>query len=273
MITVRAEQLLREGDLQGALTDLQTAIRRDPSNSRYRIFLFQLLAIRGEWERALTQLNVVNDLDKLAWPMVQTYREAVRCEALRGEVFAGRQTPLIFGEPVQWMALQLEALRLNAGGHHEQADDLRSQAFEQAPSTAGELNGQPFQWIADADVRLGPVVEAIVNGKYYWIPFQQIREIQITPPEDLRDLVWLPTQFVWINGGEAYGLIPVRYPGSESTEDPSLILARKTEWRGLSENLQLGFGQRILATDVEEYPLLDVRRIVLDAQESSESRP
>lgn len=273
MATVRAEQLLRAGDLQGALKDLQDAIRRDPSNGRYRVFLFQLLAIRGEWARALTQLSVVNELDKQAWPMAQAYSEAVRCEALRGEVFAGRQTPLIFGEPPQWMALLLEALRLNAEGLHGQADELRSQAFEQASPTAGTLDGQPFQWIADADVRLGPVVEAIINGKYYWIPFQQIREMQITPPEDLRDLVWLPVQFVWINGGETYGLMPARYPGSENAEDSALVLARKTEWHGLSENTQVGIGQRILATDVEEYPLLDVRHIVLDAQANSESTP
>jgi len=260
----KAEQLLREGDLQGALTELQTVIRRDPSTARYRVFLFQLLALRGEWERALTQLNVVNELDKQAWPMVQTYSEALRCEALRAKVFSGKQTPLLFGEPTQWMALLLEALRLNVEGHHGQADELRSQAFELAPSTTGEIDGQVFQWIADADVRLGPVVEAIVNGKYYWIPFQQIREIQITPPEDLRDLVWLPAQFVWGNGGDTYGLIPVRYPCSENAEDSALILSRKTEWQALSENTQIGRGQRIWATDADEYPLLDVRRVVLN---------
>ncbi|MDD5036004.1 MAG: type VI secretion system accessory protein TagJ [Methylococcaceae bacterium] len=261
---MRAEQLLREGDLQGALKDLQDAIRKDPSSSRYRVFLFQLLAVRGEWERALTQLDVVRDLDRQAWPMVQTYRQAIRCEALRGEVFAGRQTPLIFGEPPPWVALLLEALRLTAQAHHLQAAELRGLAFEQAPALPGAVDGQSFQWIADADTRLGPVAEAIIDGKYYWIPFQQIREIQITAPEDLRDVVWLPAQFVWHNGGETYALIPARYPGSESCEDSRLALSRKTEWRELAENVYVGLGQRILATDREEYPLFDVRRIVME---------
>ena len=31
--------------------------------------------------------------------MVQTYREALRCEVHRAEVFAGRKSPLILGEP------------------------------------------------------------------------------------------------------------------------------------------------------------------------------
>ena len=38
----------------------------------------------------------------------------------------------------------------------------------------GSLNGQPFEWVADADSRLGPVMEAIINGRYYWVPFARL---------------------------------------------------------------------------------------------------
>jgi protein involved in temperature-dependent protein secretion len=37
--------------------------------------------------------------------------------------------------------------------------------------------GNLFAWLADADVRLGPVLEAIVDGKYYWIPFGNLSAI------------------------------------------------------------------------------------------------
>lgn len=265
----RAEQSLRAGDLQAALKELQDSIRREPADSRLRVFLFQLLAVRGEWKRALAQLEVVNELDKQAWPMARAYREAVLCEALRAEVFAGRQTPMVLGAPPPWLALALEALRLDAQSLHAQAAELRARAFEQAEAVPGEVDGQPFQWIADADSRLGPVAEAIVDGRYYWIPFQHIQEIQINPPEDLRDLVWLPAQFVWANGGETYGFIPARYPGSEAAGDSALALARKTEWRELSADSFAGLGQRILATDQADYPLFDVRRIVLGTAPAS----
>ena len=56
------------------------------------------------------------------------------------------------------------------------------------------------------------MLEAIINGHYYWIPFQQIQQIQIEEPADLRDVVWMPAHFVWTNGGDAVGLIPTRYP-------------------------------------------------------------
>ena len=68
-------------------------------------------------------------------------------------------------------------------------------------SACGTVNGEAFEWIADADMRLGPVLEAVVNGKYYWMPFSALAQVDIDPPEDLRDMVWLPAHFLFVNGG------------------------------------------------------------------------
>ena len=261
---MQAEQSLREGRLQDALTELQAQVRKEPANPRYRIFLFQLLAVRGQWERALNQLNVVGEMDATSLPMVQTYREAIRCELLRAEVFAGRRSPLVFGDPEPWVALLLDALRLTATAQYARARATREQAFEAAAAVAGTLDEQPFEWLADADPRLGPMLEAVLNGRYYWIPWQRIRANQLEQPADLRDFVWVPAQFTWANGGETVGLIPARYPGSQDAPDPLVQLGRKTDWRDCGEETWLGLGQRMLATEQGEHPLLDVRRIALD---------
>lgn len=263
-----AEQSLREGRVQDALAELQAHVRKEPANAKYRTFLFQLLAVLGQWERALNQLNVLGEMDASSLPMVQTYREAIRCELLRADVFAGRRSPLVFGDPAPWVALVLEALRLTAEGYAAQAQAARDQAFEAAPATMGALDGQPFAWLADADPRLGPMLEAVVNGRYYWIPFQRIRTIVLEQPADLRDYVWMPARFTWANGGETVGLIPSRYPGSEASADPLVQLGRKTEWLEDAAGSYLGLGQRMLATDQGEYLLLDIRRIDLNAEET-----
>jgi type VI secretion system protein ImpE len=140
-----AEEYYRDGNLSGALEDLQEQIRNHPENSRYRIFLFQLLAILGQWERALNQLNVLDKLEKDTWPMVQMYREAIQCEVLRAEIFAGRQQPLIFGEPPEWMASLVEASRLMAEAQYDQAVALRDQAFDLAVESSGTIEEQPFK--------------------------------------------------------------------------------------------------------------------------------
>lgn len=259
------EQLLREGALAEALSALQAEVRSAPRRAEPRIFLFQLLAIMGEWNRALTQLEVVGEIDASSLAMVQTYREALRCEFLRAEVFAGRVSPLVFGDPERWVALLAEALRLIAKGEYVQSEALRTEAFELASPTAGAIDGQAFMWIADADTRLGPAVEVIVNGRYYWVPFVRIRAISLEAPTDLRDLVWMPAQFTWSNGGQAVGFIPTRYPGSEASTDTRIRLGRRTEWVAYAGGVYLGLGQRMLVTDTGEHALMDTRQIRLGA--------
>ena len=260
-----AEEFVRAGDLQGALADLTARVRSQPADPRLRVFLFQLLAVTGQWERALTQLKVAGDLDAANVAMVRTYQEALRCEVVRAAVFRGETTPMVFGQPAEWIALLVEALRLTAKAQYEEARTLRDKALEQAPAVPGVIDGQPFEWLADADSRLGPVLEAIVNGRYYWIPFGHIRAIKLESPSDLRDLAWTPALLTLTNGGETVALIPTRYPGSESAPDPRLVMARATEWQEQPGDTFLGSGQRLLATNQGEYGLLDARLIEIHA--------
>lgn len=261
-----AVDLLQQGDLDGALSALQDEVRKEPAKAKHRVFLFQLLTILGQWDRALTQLNVVGDLDGEAMLMVQTYRTTLQTEALRRDVWAGKKTPLVFGDPEPWIAWMLEALRLDASGAHAQATDLRVRALEAAPATPGTLNGERFEWIADGDDRLGPVLEAVVEGKLYWIPFHRIRAFGIAEPADLRDKVWAPAHFTWANGGEAVGFVPTRYIGSEDHDNPAVRLATRTEWVEATPDCWHGLGQRMLSTDTGECAILDVRELVLETE-------
>ena len=112
-------------------------------------------------------------------------------------------------------------------------------------------------------------MEAIVNGRYYWVPFQRIAKLELEAPADLRDLVWLPAQFTWSNGGQTVGLVPSRYPGSAQSTDNAIRLARKTDWQTVGEVAQYGLGQRLLATDIDDYSLLDTRLIELNTIQDS----
>jgi type VI secretion system protein ImpE len=273
-VAVSAETSLKECLLDDALAELQEQVRKEPANPALRTFLFQLLTVRGDWDRALTQLNVAGEMDPAALPMKQTYTEALRCEVLRKKVFAGETSPLVFGEPEGWIALLLESVKKAGQGSFEESVKLRDEAFEAAPTTTGKLNDEPFEWIADADPRLGPVLEAVVNGRYYWIPIHRIRQITIDEPEDLRDMVWTPVEFTWANGGQVVGLIPTRYPGSEASEDHLIRLSRKTEWVEAAPDVWFGQGQRLIATDAGEYPILEIRSITLDTgDEEAASEP
>jgi type VI secretion system protein ImpE len=266
-----SEDHLRMGDPAQALKALQDEVRAKPADAKKRIFLFQLLCVLGQWERALNQLNVAATLDVSALAMAQTYREAIQCELLRAEVFAGRKVPMLFGQPEPWIALLIEALLREGQGSAADARALRDQAFEQAPAAGGTLNGQRFEWVADADMRLGPVLEVIINGKYYWVPFARLAKLTVEEPEDLRDAVWMPAHLQFENGGETVGLIPTRYPSSEASSDGLIALSRKTEWQEPSEGFYVGQGQRVLTMDTGDVSLMDVRTIEWDALPPSEA--
>src|ERR1700719_1098302 len=258
-----AEQLLKDGRPDEALIDLQTAVRDHPANPKPRVFLFQLFSVLGDWKRAYTQLKVLSEMDSDSMMLSRIFEPILPCEAIRTDVFAGKRTPIIFGEPPEWVGSLVQAMELFGKGEFRAGAELRDKAFEAAPASAGKINGEPFEWIADADERLGPVLEVILEGRYNWIPFCRIRQVFIEPVADLRDLVWAPAQFVWENGGQASGHIPVRYAGTERSEESSLKLARKTDWLN-KMGVNIGLGQRILATDAGEYPLLEVRSLDLN---------
>jgi type VI secretion system protein ImpE len=255
------EELLREGMPDAALAALQARVRGAPASPALRVFLFQLLCVQGDWPRAQAQLTALGDLDARAFPLVHRYGAAVTCELLRREVFAGTRTPLVLGELLPWISLLLEALTAEARGRSGEAGELRAQALEQAHPVPGAIDGEPFGWIADADPRLGPVCEAMIDGRYYWVPFERLRAVGLEAPSDLRDVVWMPAHLDLAGGGEAAALLPARYPGSESDSDGMIRLGRRTEWDEVAPETFHGRGQRMLATDVNDYPLLDVRRI------------
>jgi len=261
---MQAEELLGQGRPAEALEQLQGEVRKHPANPKLRVFLFQLLCVFGRWERAMTQLNVAAELDANNLLMANVCRPALNAEALRAEIWGGRRSPVIFGEPKEWVGWILQANQMAVEGHYKEAQELRERAFERAPAIPGTINGQEFEWIADSDSRLGPILEAIVNGRYYWVPFANVQEIQIEPPTDLRDVIWAPAEFTWTNGGTSAGLIPTRYPGSEASEDSAIVMCRKTEWIEREGRLYEGLGQRLLVTDEAEYALLDIREVKLN---------
>ena len=275
-----AEAAIRAGNPKAALVALTHAVKAAPAKAELRIFMAQLLCVMGQWERAHTQLNVVADMDEVAGPMREMVGHALRCEILRKAVFDGRRSPMIFGQPDEWLALLIESQLRAGAGELALSQQLATRAFDAAPASSGKIDGQPFSWIADADSRLGPVLEAMINGRYYWVPFSRLARVAFEAPVDLRDVVWSPAKLQFSNGGEAIAMVPTRYAGSELSDDAQILMARKTEWQaapaapdaGQTERW-IGLGQRVFITDLGEHDLLSVRLIELDGDDAAAAEP
>lgn len=258
------EKFIVDGTLAEKLATAQEKVRKSPSDAAARVYLFQLQAVLGLWEKALIQLQTAASFDPGAIPMAQIYREAIRAEVFRDEVFAGKRLPRILGEALDWMAGLTESLKHVAAGDFEKADSLRNEALEKVAPVSGRIDAINFEWLADADSRLGPVFEVIVNGQYFWVAQDSIAELKIDAPIDLRDTIWAVCTLTLKNEGKQPALMPVRYPINPEQSD-ALLLARMTEWVNPGLDTWCGQGQRMFTSESGDHALLDTRSIVFDS--------
>lgn len=256
--------------LQDELHQAREQVRLQPSDDKLRVHLFQLESQAGRWGKAREQLQVAAELNTNHQLLAQAYGFTLQAEAIRSDVFKGERVPTILGPQRAWLDYLLRGLKEASQGHSLAATELRAQAFDMAPAISGHLDGTPFEWIADADSRLGPVLEVYSQGDYCWLPFESIVEMKVEAPVDLRDLVWLPTQLKLEGEGYRAVMLPVRYPLCAEHNLKEHLQSRLSSWTACSDDDWIGHGVRVLTTDVKEVSILDVRHIRLDHKRAAE---
>lgn len=262
--------MLRQGKVAESLAALQSLVRSKPADAGLRIGLFQVYSLLGKWSQARDQIEVAGQLDNSNMMASGLYAQAITAEEVREQAFTGKGLPTIFGEPPAWAAMMLQAVKFDVAGNAAAASELRGKAVEEAPARSGKINGQPFAWLADADCRFGPCFEVIIEGTYYWVPMERVTAVEFKAASDIDHAIWARVSFTWTNGGSSMGLMPVRYPGTASSSDGELQLSRATAWSD-SPAGSVGLGQRMLASDQQDWNLLDIREILFDADESGDA--
>ncbi|USI74902.1 type VI secretion system accessory protein TagJ [Sphingomonas morindae] len=246
---------LAAGEIAEARAGLVATLRARPDDQRARMALFQLLCVAGAWDKAEAQLRALAALSPEARMLEMAYGQALAAEAARARACAGAAPAPLLAEAPAWAA----TLAATIGPDADPA--RRAEALDACPDTAGTLNGAPFAYLFDADTRFGPMLEAIVAGRWGLLPFAALEAIDIEGPRDMRDLVWLPASLRLRAGPTLAALLPVRYPGTEAEPDDALRLARRTEWRGADGQVR-GVGQRSWTISTgEDFGLLDIRQI------------
>ena len=255
-----ADTYLSQGDLDSARATLVAAVKQNPSDTQARMFLFQLMAVMGEWDKADAQLRALASVTPEAQMLAAAYSPLLQAAKMRAAAFSGEgSVPLLFPGPA-WLSDLAASIDAFAKGDVAQGESLRDQAFDQVGDLAGRWNDKAFQWICDVDSRFGPAFEAVIAGRWGLIAFEAVREIKSEGPLDLKDSVWLPVEMT-LKSGEAFsGFLLVLYPLSERAASP-LRLGRQTQWQ---ENGS-GLGQKVYGFDTgEEVDLLSLRHLVMD---------
>jgi type VI secretion system protein ImpE len=238
------------------IQETETQIRAQPANAAHRWALFQLLCMTGDWARAIQQLQLWAKLGKDRDRMAQVFRDLIRAECWRAKVMTGQERPSFVLEPPVWIEGLVDALRLSAEGHLDEADEAREAALDAAPLTAARTPQGGSEWVADSDSRLGPVFEIITAGHYRWVPFADIATWHVTPPSALIDLIWAPCVLTLIDGSNVRGFVPARYSGSESGSD-AVRIGRETLWRETGRTGVIALGQKTWATAQGDFSVFE----------------
>jgi type VI secretion system protein ImpE len=256
-----AKELLQEGKLTEAIDAQVQAVKASPGDTSARIFLFELLASAGDWERASKHLDVVASQAPDMATGVASYQATLRAEQARDALFTtGQGAPQrMTAEPFDPEPYLSALGRLRASDVAE-AKRLLGEAETRREPRPATVDGKPCDDFRDADDVLAPFLEVIANGIYGWIPLGDVAKLEFDEPRFVRDLLWRPTAITLRNGATAAMLVPVRYPGSGKSGDDGLRLGRATDWREESD-IVTGIGQRaFLAGDDLTY-VLDLHEV------------
>jgi len=237
-----ATDLFQAGRLDEAVQALGVELRSNPTDSKRRIFLFELLCFSGEYDRAEKQLDILSDSSKEAAMGSLLYRSALQAERTLRRMFETGEFP-----------------------------------HGAAPAMAGELDGRHCESIEDADPRLGARLEVYAAGAYLWVPFEHISSLEIQPPKRLRDLLWIPAllrtspAFKGRELGEV--LLPVLTPLAWKHPDAQVRLGRQTLWEEAEDGAAIPAGQKMFLAGEEELPILEVRRLEFSAPQEAADEP
>jgi type VI secretion system protein ImpE len=248
------------GNLAAAIEAQLAEVRSAPLDAGQRTFLFELLAFAGELDRAGQQLTVLGqETAEKGWG-ASVYQNLLAAEQTRRKVFAGQARPEVFLDPPPLFVSRWQAIEHLAKGDGQAAVAALQQSDEAAPIVRGKLNGQDVEGLRDADDLLAPILEVMVLRDYVWVPWSQIKELEVTPPTHPRDLLWAPARLVLQDGEQRRCYLPALYPGTHAASDDNLKLGRLTDWVVPdSEGLVRGVGQHLLVAGDWDIGLLEVR--------------
>lgn len=235
-----------------------------PQDLGARSSLWQIFAARGDFARARTQLDAMVAIDS-SWSVeANACQSLIQAEGLRQQVFAGQRAPVCLGEPPAWFAdLAAGLAQSPCVADAASAAALLCRALQASPACSGTVNGQAFSWVCDGDARLGPCLELMVRGQYFWVPWQRVREITTRAPTEIRDRLWLHALVTLDDENAIEAFLPARYP---APRDDAEHLGEITQWMPLPGACEafFGLGQKTLMTDAGDWGLLDIRELRLD---------
>lgn len=256
-----AKELIRAGRLSEARGVLIEEVKSAPKDVGKRTLLFQVLAMGGEWDKAMRHLDMISTQDPTRLIGAHTYLDIVKAEQERLEVLHRSQVPSVMPEAPAYFPQYMSYINALMTGKFDDARSLIAEIDKVKPEISCTMDGKDFVGFSDTDARLYAFIEAFVHERYVWIPFETIRELVIHEPKTSFDLIWVLANITTWGGLSMNCYLPVMYPETYLHEDEKARLGRLTDWVPLGGGFSRGVGQHVYQVGDDDVSILDMRGI------------
>jgi len=250
------------GQLPEAVAAASAALKRTPTDLGARVLLAEMLAFSGNAERADVILDAAADLDPSAAVAVAEFRQLLRAEIARRQLFRDGRVPEFLGEPTEHQRAALAGLVALRGGDAAEAARLAAEAEAARAHVGGRHGDAAFDDFRDADDLLAGSFEVLTTtGKYYWVPVERVASVEFHAPKRPRDLLFRRASMSVNDGPDGDVYIPVTYAAPEGAADSSLLLGRSTDWSGPEGGPVRGLGQRTFLVGEEAATVMELKTL------------
>lgn len=241
-----AHDLFQAGDIAGWTAALTAEVKAAPTDVSKRFQLGEALLVAGNVDRADAQFDMVSTQDPSWGPKAAMIRQMLRAMKAREEFFTKGSPPEILKDPDDYLSTLLRANMSLREGDEAEAAKLFAEAEELRPEAPGTAGDKAFDDFRDLDDRTAGILEIVTsNGKYYWTPYSQVREIAFAPVERPRDIVLRQAEVDIVDGPSGVVFIPTIYWMDPGKSADAARLGRITDWLGDDDGGPMyGVGQR-----------------------------
>ena len=265
-----AGRLFREGRLSDAVDAANAAVRKAPTEIGARVLLAELLVFAGNLERADVILDACIDMDPTAAVVVAEFRQLLRAEIARRQLFRDGRVPEFLGEPTATQRAALAALVALRAGDSAEAGRLAAAAEAGRAHPSGSMEDRAFDDLRDGDDLLAGSFEVLTTtGKYFWIPAERVAGLEFHPPKRPRDLFWRRASMQVADGPDGEVYLPAIYaPAIDAGAEPPSAeqrLGRATDWHRLGEAGPVcGVGARTFLMGEDAVTLLEMTTLAFE---------
>lgn len=250
-----ARRALADARLTDAIALQSAAVAAAPDDPAARLFLFELLVLGGD-PAAGEHLGRITTKDP-DWPANrQRFRHLLRAERRRSpHVYR----PRFLLPPPPHLKWRWNATRSHRLSFAERAAYWLDRADALTPEVRGFVDGREFTGLRDTDDRFAALFELFVDGRYVWVPFEQVRTLRLHPAAGILDIAFRAGEVFLTDGRTLSVVVPTRYPGSADAGD-DYALGEAADWSD-DGGLVCGVGAKVLTFGDDDAPLGECKMI------------